>query len=60
MEELVEVFGAGERVVVEVGTESHHDGPDILDLWLLRFGSDGDRRHQDHERERIDLTARGV
>ena len=52
VEEFVEILGARKRMVVEVGAKGHHDGPDILDLWLLRFGPGGGGRHQNHEREK--------
>ena len=54
VEELVEVFGTGQGVVVEVGAKSHHDGSDILD-GLLVFGRDSGHRDQDHERNKREL-----
>jgi hypothetical protein len=51
VEEFVEVLGFGQRVAVEVGAESNHDGSDIFDRLLLAIGRRGRIGEQEQKRE---------
>ena len=48
VEELIEVLGADEGMIIEVGAKGDHDAPDILDL-LFGLCRDDGHRGQNHE-----------